>query len=118
MHEEHSCAGGQCAVGMMHGWHHPMAHEACKCGGMCGHGEPMEKDEFHELLEKVKCAKESLLKDKIKQRLEAKIGKKLDHIADLAVEALLGKWEIKSKKHELKERVAEKMMTIWSEGKK
>lgn len=36
-----------------------------------------------------KTAKQELLKEKIKKGLEAKIGKKLDKVADAAVEALL-----------------------------
>lgn len=115
------CGGGQCPAGMMHGWaghmegHGPMGH--CSCGSGCG-GNEMEKSKMGELMEKVHFAKEMLLKEKIKVRLEAKIGKKLDKMADLAVEMLLNKWSMKQEKYAMKEAMMDKLESIWTDGKK
>ncbi len=42
-----------------------------------------------------KSAKHALLQEKMQKILEAKIGKKLDKVAEVAVEALLTQWEHK-----------------------
>lgn len=42
-----------------------------------------------------KAAKHELLKDKMKRLLEAKIGKKLDNVAEVVVEAMLTEWQHK-----------------------
>jgi hypothetical protein len=46
-----------------------------------------------DLLCLAKSAKHELLKDKMKVRIEAKLGKKLDKLADAAVEAMIGCYE-------------------------
>lgn len=46
-----------------------------------------------------KCAKHDLLREKMKKQLEAQIGKKLDKIAEAAVNALVA---------EMQQRMAEK----------
>ena len=117
MYMQNQCTGGQCSTGMTRGCEGNMG----ACGmGQCasGYGYKTEKDKMTELMETVKCAKESLLKEKIKARLEARIGKKLDKIADVAVEMLMNKWKMKHEKYEMKEAMMEKMEDIMSEGKK
>jgi len=97
---------------MQHGWH---GHE-CGCGAGrgcgeqrgCGRGEE-KPDKMAELMATVKEAKECLLKDKIKAKLEAKIGTHLDALADVAVEMLTAKWEIKKEMKEKKQVWKEKL---------
>lgn len=48
-----------------------------------------------DLLCLAKSAKHELLQEKMKKILEAKIGKKLDKVAEVAVEALLTQWQHK-----------------------
>lgn len=60
-------------------------------------------------MDAVKGAKKCLLKDKIKQRLEAKMGKHLDEMADMAVEMLMGKIEMKKQKQMKQQQMMEKM---------
>lgn len=48
-----------------------------------------------DLLCLAKSAKHALLQEKMKKVLEAKIGKKLDKVAEVAVEALLTQWQHK-----------------------
>ena len=63
-------------------------------------------------MDAVKCAKQCLLKDKIKAKLEAKMGKHLDEVADLAVEMLMGKMEMKKAKHAKQQQMMEKMQNV------
>ena len=56
-----------------------------------------------------KDAKYELLREKIKKKLESSMGKKLDQVADVAVEAFIeakkGKLEMKSRWQELEEKL-------------
>jgi hypothetical protein len=52
------------------------------------------------------------LKDKIKERLEAKMGAHLDGMADLAVEMLMGKMEMKKQKKMKQQEMMEKMKSV------
>ncbi len=56
-----------------------------------------------------KEAKFELLREKIKRKLETSQGKKLDQIADVAVEAFLESWkgktEMKARWQELEEKI-------------
>jgi hypothetical protein len=66
---------------------------SCRCPN-CGQEEcccTMAED----MLCLVKCAKHDLLKEKMKKLLETKIGKKLDKVAEVAVEAVLAKMQRK-----------------------
>jgi hypothetical protein len=78
--------------------------QECCSGNGCG----SEKDNFTWLLYLAKKAKMELLKEKLKKKLEATHGKKLDKIADVLVEALLEKHKMDSdvckKKSDLRER--------------
>ncbi len=62
-----------------------------------------------------KFAKRKILMEKIKVKLEAKIGKKLDAVADLAVEALLAKQNLADQKEESMNSWNQKFEAIWSE---
>ena len=84
--------------------------EPCSCGcgseGNCPAGD---------MLDAVKCAKKTLLKEKIKARLEAQMGKKLDAAADLAVEMYMGKMEMKKMKHEKMDEMMQKMSNLMNQ---
>ncbi len=56
----------------------------CSCNQSCG----QEYDHFGMTLWLAKKAKIELLKEKIKKRIEATQGKKLDKMADIAIEAI------------------------------
>ncbi len=92
----------------MHGGH----GAGCACPACAGASGDKVVDEKHELMEAVKCAKESLLKEKIKAKLDAKIGKKMDKLADIAVEMLLGKWEMMKEKEERREALLAKIASV------
>ena len=69
----------------------------CTTGNSCetsgNQNQQTSKDECNfaeDLLCLAKSAKHELLKEKIKKGLEAKIGKKLDKVAEVAVEAVIG----------------------------
>ncbi|MBK6895702.1 MAG: hypothetical protein IPH06_03835 [Alphaproteobacteria bacterium] len=64
--------------------------EICDSGkGSCDSGKSEECTWAEDLLCLAKCAKHELLKEKMKKELEAKMGKKLDAVAKVAVEAML-----------------------------
>jgi hypothetical protein len=99
------CNQEQCA-----GCSAPGACQSQGCGGCHDHhGGHDEKDKMNELLETVKMAKEHLLKKKIMDKLDAKIGKKLDAIADVAVEMIMEKWKMKEAKMKKKEAWMDKL---------
>jgi len=68
-----------------------------------------------EILNLAKCAKHHLLKEKMKVIFEAKIGKKLDKIAEAAVEAILAKMEHKKAEKQGCEQYKEKLMEAISD---
>ena len=66
--------------------------ENCCCRSCCSKEE--------KILHLAKCAKHELLKEKMKKHFEAKMGKKLDKIAELAVDAVLAHMQHKkAEKH-------------------
>jgi hypothetical protein len=70
-----------------------------------------------DLLDTVKAAKHHLLKEKIKTRLESQMGKKLDQMADIAVEMLMMKMEMKKQKMERKDALMSKLQGVMDQGK-
>ena len=63
---------------------------SCDSGkGSCDSGTSEECTWAEDLLCLAKCAKHELLKEKMKKELEAKMGKKLDAVAKVAVEAVI-----------------------------
>jgi hypothetical protein len=81
--------------------------ESCSCGCGASYNCPAG-----DLLDAVHAAKKCLLKDKIKERLEAKMGAHLDGMADLAVEMLMGKMEMKKQKKMKQQEMMEKMKSV------
>ena len=77
---------------------------SCNDGGCCS-----EQSMLGTLMYMAKDAKFELLREKIKRKLESSQGKKLDQIADVAVEAFLESWkgkqETAAKWKELEEKL-------------
>ena len=65
------------------------------------------------VLHLVKCAKHDLLKEKVKKILEAKIGKNLDKVAEIAVEAALTLMQNKDTDKLTHEQLEENLMAAW-----
>ena len=66
----------------------------CQCGGQaceCGTSQccTQEYDKMDMMMYLAKTAKMDLIKEKIKKKLEAAHGKKLDKVADLLAEAMM-----------------------------
>jgi hypothetical protein len=80
-------------------------------GPECRHGP---EDKLMMMMHMAKGAKMELLKEKVKKKLEAAEGKKLDKIADALVDLLVEKHKAKSammrKRMETKKRLEEIMM--------
>ena len=91
--------GGQCGQ-----WEHKPCHD----------GHDAEHERFHMMMSIAKSAKMELLKEKIKKKIEAAEGKKLDEIATIIADMLMEKQKmkmgIKKKKHEMKKRIEELLM--------
>jgi hypothetical protein len=102
------------------------------CGGNCEQSqcacehnhEYYEEDMAGMMMHLAKKAKIELIKEKMKKKLEAVEGKKLDKLADLVVETMLAKYKLKmelEKKHEELgekwEQMEEKMYEIFNKDK-
>lgn len=88
--------------------------QSCGCGKSecCGEEQYDKADMF---LYMAKGAKMELLKEKMKKRLEAAEGKKLDKVADLIVEALLERYKTDEDISKKRQELSEKLDTIFSE---
>jgi hypothetical protein len=103
-HEEETCGTeGGCRSG----------EGSCGCEGQCDCQSNdsccSQQSMLGGLIYLAKEAKYELLKEKIKRKLESSMGKKLDQMADVAVEAFLESWkgkkEMKSRWQELEEKL-------------
>ena len=65
------------------------------------------------ILDLVKCAKHDLLKEKMKKILEAKIGKNLDKVAEIAVTAALLLMQNRDVDKLTHEQLEENLITAW-----
>ena len=84
-------------------------------GGCCQrHGPEGERDKFHMMMCMAKEAKMELLQEKIKKKIEATQGKKLDEIAaviaDLMAEKQKSRMGMKKKKMEAKKKLEDILM--------
>ncbi len=79
----------------------------CSCG--CGADENCMQGD---LIDVTKEAKHKLLKKKIMDRLDKTIGKRLDELADLAVEMLTQKIEMKKRKAERRNAMSQKIQGL------
>ena len=89
-----------------------------ECDEQCGSGCECCREEYDKLdmfLYMAKGAKMELLKEKMKERLEAASGKKLDKAADLIVEALLEQYKTEGDLSKKKQELGEKLDKIFSE---
>ena len=91
------------------------SEENCQCSGegSCCGGNYDKTDMFMYLAH---SAKMELIKDKMKKKLEATQGKKLDKIADLFVDAMMEKWKDKAELSRKKEELMAKLESIFMEG--
>jgi hypothetical protein len=87
-----------------------MAEYACEIGCNCGESAV----DFYDVMERrlmqmTFWAHKELLFDKIKQKIQAEEGEKLDKLADLLIDASKSKWkseqEMEKKREELRERI-------------
>jgi len=84
----------------------------CECGSGCSEGQYSKLDMFFYL---VKEAKMELLKEKMKKRLEASIGKKLDKVADVMAEALLDYYKTEGDASKKRQDLNDKLDKIFEE---
>jgi hypothetical protein len=61
-------------------------------------------------------AKMELIKEKVKKKLEAAEGKKLDELAELIVQAKMGMMKTKMQMMKNREEMMEKFSSIWENG--
>lgn len=102
------CEEGKCSCS------NERKEQSCGCESECRccEGEYSKLDMF---LYMAKGAKMELLKEKIKKRLEASHGKKLDKVAELIVEALLEKYKSESDAYKRRQELNEQLDKIFSE---
>lgn len=132
------CKSGSCGMysGMhkmgraMHGFHEEMSGRcscgctsecSCGCGGGCNcscccNNMGGEHEKCMELMMLAKIAHKELLIEKMKAALEAKMGKKMDKIADIAVDAALSWMKNKMSERQAHAEFDEKLMDIFKNG--
>jgi hypothetical protein len=85
----------------------------CGCGRKPEHGEE-HPDKFAMMMCMGKAAKMELLKEKLKKRIDATQGKRLDQVADIIAEMMAEKYKakaaVKRKKKELRQKLEDIMM--------
>lgn len=95
---------------------HSEDENCCETEHGHSHG-PSREDEGCTMAEDLVClaksAQKELLKEKMEKILEAKIGKKLDQVAEAAVEALLSHWQQKVAEKHACEHYKEKLMAAF-----
>ena len=97
------CSSGGCGCGQ----------EQCDCSSdnCCEKGY----DKIDMFMYLVHSAKMELVKEKMKKRLEAVKGKKLDQVAELFVEAVMEEWKGKAESEKRKEELREKFESIFKD---
>lgn len=98
-------------------------HPQAKCG-MCGGvhdkcdmcGESHHRDSMSCLIWLAYSAQKELLKEKMKTHLEEKAGKKLDEVANLAVDAMINKYKKMRECKKSREEFEEDLKDIFTEG--
>ena len=86
-------------------------HAACHCP-QCGKEECC-CSMTEKMMGLATCAKHDLLKEKMKKLLEAKIGKKLDEVAEVTIEAVIAKMEHKAAHEHAHEEFEDELIAAW-----
>ena len=89
-----------------------------ECSGQCGNGNECCSGEYDKLdmfLYMAKGAKMELLKEKMKEKLEGAVGKKLDKVADLMVGSLMDHYKSEGDALNKKQELGEKLEKIFEE---
>ena len=113
---QHStCTDGQCSMPSYGSYKTACKSQTCHDVYCPTKDFPKSPEEaFGHLMKLGMEAKKELMKDKMKAHLEAKEGTKMNQVAELAVDSLLGAWEQHMqghmKKHEVVEKFKEMMM--------
>ena len=104
------CEEGKCSCS------NECSEQSCGCGNSgecCSEGQYDKVDMF---IYMAKGAKMELLKEKMKKRLEATEGKRLDKVADLIVGALLDQYKTEEDISKRKQELSEKLDKIFEEA--
>lgn len=91
---------------------HSCHENSCETENSCDRGENRREEGCtmaEDLLCLAKSAKHDLLKEKMKKIFEAKIGKKLDQVAEVAVDAVLAHWQQTAAQKQACEQYKEKL---------
>ena len=99
-----SCEEGKCCSG---------GASECSSGCECCHEKFCEQDKMAIMMCLVKEAKMELIKEKVKKKLESAIGKKLDQIADLLVEAMMEHYKTEDEHSAKEQRLRERFDAIF-----
>jgi hypothetical protein len=89
---------------------------SCETENSCGHGRSQQEEGCtiaEDLLCLAKSAKHDLLKEKMRKLLEVKIGKKLDQVAEIAVDAVLAHMQHTVAQKQACEQYKEKLMAVF-----
>lgn len=103
-HHHHCCHGeGECCC------HHDHHHDSCCHESSCCESDEHPQDFAGELLELADAAWMELLKDKIKEQIEASSGKHLDQLAKLVTSSNKVRWENKMASKRVSSEFREKL---------
>lgn len=92
--------------------HECNTNEECHPHEECHHGHDKGKMHMHIVHE----AKMELIKDRVKKKLEVAMGKKLDEMAELIVQAKMSMMKSKMQMMKEKEYMMANMEAIWKSG--
>ncbi len=106
------CKSGRCDIGAS-----SESTSSCGCSGKSSCGCPAcicgSKGKAEEFLCLAKSAHHELLKQKMKAVFEAKIGKKMDKVAELVVNSALVYMQDKMAEEQTREQFEQKLMNIF-----
>lgn len=113
-HHHHPCPVHSCPV-------HGHAHQHCTCGGgcTCSHGHECSHDHDQQdfaiqLIEMADQAWMEVLKDKIKEHVQAASTKNLDELAKLVADANHERWKTKMAKEKGRKEFREKVTAFFN----
>ena len=104
---------GSCGCG------NKMSNSECCSSDGCGCNSPEQScgkcDKMEMFMEVAKTAKSELLREKIKKRLEVVMGKKLDKVAELLVEAMIDHYKSEMEQENKEQDFRQRFEAIFSE---